>query len=177
MKELVTELVELTRAEGDPVAVPMELVPLDELVRELVEDCSVEAGAHTCQIDSAIGTDLYVRSQPWLLRRAIENVVRNAIRFAPTKTKINVVAQVVNDVVQLRIRDYGPGVPQELLEAIFTPFFRVSEDRSRDSGGVGLGLSIARRIIEVHDGQIEARLCAPGLEIVIHLPLCPIAGQ
>ncbi|HEV3263005.1 MAG TPA: ATP-binding protein [Gemmataceae bacterium] len=176
LTELVTELVELTRAEGDPAAAPTEVVPLHDIVRDVVQDGSVEAAGRDCQIEATVGTALWVPGQPRLLRRAIENVLRNAIRFAPAQTKIEVVAQVQRNVVQIRIRDRGPGVPVELLEAIFSPFFRVGEDRSRDSGGVGLGLAIARRISAVHGGKIEARLGQPGLEVIIELPTRLPAG-
>jgi two-component system sensor histidine kinase CpxA len=70
----------------------------------------------------------------------------------------------------IRIRDYGPGVPEELLEDIFKPFFRVEDDRDRASGGVGLGLSIARRAVDLHQGTITARNARPGLVVTLSLP-------
>jgi two-component system sensor histidine kinase CpxA len=103
-----------------------------------------------------------------LLRRAIENVVRNAIRHAPTNTAVEV--SLMKDAgVSVRVRDYGPGVSEEHLPRIFDPFYRVYTDRSRSSGGVGLGLAIARRAIEIHQGRITARNSNPGLLVEINL--------
>ncbi len=70
------------------------------------------------------------------------------------------------------IRDRGPGVPEEALPRLFDPFYRVEDDRGRNSGGIGLGLSIARRAIELHKGSIRARNAAPGLEVELELPGC-----
>jgi two-component system sensor histidine kinase CpxA len=69
------------------------------------------------------------------------------------------------------VRDFGSGVPEESLAMIFEPFFRVDDDRSRSSGGVGLGLSIARRSIDLHRGRIEAGNARPGLRVTIELPI------
>jgi signal transduction histidine kinase len=71
----------------------------------------------------------------------------------------------------ITIRDYGTGVPDEALTRIFNPFFRVDNDRSRTSGGVGLGLAIARRAIDLHRGHIEAQNAGPGLRVLIEVPL------
>jgi two-component system, OmpR family, sensor histidine kinase CpxA len=68
------------------------------------------------------------------------------------------------------VRDYGPGVPEEALPHIFDAFYRVESDRGRLSGGVGLGLSIARRALELHKGAIRARNVEPGLEMEIEVP-------
>jgi two-component system sensor histidine kinase CpxA len=70
----------------------------------------------------------------------------------------------------IRIRDCGPGVPQESLTRIFEPFYRVDHDRNRETGGTGLGLAIAHRAVQVHGGRILARNALPGLEVEIQLP-------
>jgi signal transduction histidine kinase len=98
-------------------------------------------------------------------RRAVENVIRNAIRHAPEASAIEVSARGC----VVRVRDYGPGVPDGELTRIFDPFYRVENDRNRASGGVGLGLAIARRAVELHRGAIEARNAGPGLAVEIRL--------
>jgi two-component system sensor histidine kinase CpxA len=111
-----------------------------------------------------------VRGEPELLRRAVENVVRNAIRHAPEGTAVEVSLELHGDVATIVVRDHGPGVPDDLLGNIFEPFYRVEGDRSRASGGVGLGLAIARRAVELHHGKIAAQNARPGLLVKIELP-------
>jgi signal transduction histidine kinase len=71
----------------------------------------------------------------------------------------------------IQVRDYGPGVPEPDLPRIFDPFYRVENDRNRSSGGVGLGLAIAKRAVELHQGKLFARNASPGLLVAIELPL------
>ncbi|MHC5542170.1 sensor histidine kinase, partial [Singulisphaera rosea] len=112
-----------------------------------------------------------IEGDPELLRRAFENVIRNAIRHAPEGTPVEVSLTPHNRGTKVVVRDFGPGVPPGALSSLFDPFFRVEDDRSRASGGVGLGLAIARRAIEVHGGQVSASNADPGLVVEIILPL------
>jgi two-component system sensor histidine kinase CpxA len=105
-----------------------------------------------------------------LLRRAFENVIRNAIRHAPEATPVAVSLASCGRGAKVEVRDFGPGVPEEALSSLFEPFFRVEGDRSRESGGVGLGLAIARRAVAIHGGTIAARNASPGLSVEIVLP-------
>jgi signal transduction histidine kinase len=72
----------------------------------------------------------------------------------------------------IAVRDYGPGVPEDALTKIFDPFFRVEEARDATGGGSGLGLSIAKRAVQVHHGAITAENASPGLRVQITIPLC-----
>ncbi len=170
---LVGELLQLTSAEGDPHSRILKRVQLDELIGELVDDCRLEAEAKECRIAlSESGPSASpVLGDRELLRRAVENVLRNAIRHAPEGSIIEVELRSGHDLATVSIRDFGTGVPEESLRMIFEPFFRVDDDRSRSSGGVGLGLSIARRAIDLHLGRIEATNAQPGLRVRIELPL------
>jgi signal transduction histidine kinase len=167
---LVGELLQLTRAEGDPSARALEEIRLDELLREVDEDCAFEAKTKGCRLELSTNGPCSVQGERELLRRAIENVVRNAIRHAPEETPVEVGLELRGEVATVLVRDRGPGVPDELLSAIFEPFFRVENHRSRASGGVGLGLAIARRAVELHQGKISARNASPGLAVAIELP-------
>src|SRR5262249_30215068 len=140
---------QVTRAEGDPTAMNNVPVRVDELVKKVIDDCSIEAAAKGCSIRLAPGPAVTVTGDAELLRRAIENVLRNAIRYAPPGTAV----EVRQDGATVRVRDFGPGVPEQALPRIFDPFYRVETDRNRGAGGVGLGLSIARRAIELHHGH------------------------
>jgi two-component system sensor histidine kinase CpxA len=169
LNALVGELLQVTRAEGDPASLRREPVALNELLRGLVDDCSVEAQARHCRIELTAAEPAQVRGDPELLRRAIENVIRNAIRHAPADTAVEVGLR-KDAAVSVMVRDYGPGIPEEHLPRIFDPFYRVDTDRNRASGGVGLGLAIARRAIELHKGSIQARNANPGLLVEITIP-------
>jgi signal transduction histidine kinase len=175
LSSLVGQLLEVTRAEGDPNALRRLPVPLDELLAELVDDTSIEARARGCAVTLAAAEPIQVQGDPELLRRAVENVIRNAIRYAPPGTAVEVAAR-RNGTAVVAVRDYGPGVPEESLSRIFDPFYRVEGDRNRLSGGVGLGLSIARRAVELHQGKLTARNMHPGLMVTIELPVARV-GQ
>jgi two-component system sensor histidine kinase CpxA len=161
----------VTRAEGDPAQLHREPVRVDELVQQLVNDSTIEAEAHGCELNYSRRQPATVEGDPELLRRAVENVIRNAIRYAPRETAVDVSLARNNGKVVVDVRDRGPGVPEEALPRIFDAFYRVEPDRARTSGGIGLGLSIARRAIELHKGVIRARNAGPGLEVEMELPV------
>ena len=115
--------------------------------------------------------DVLVDGDPELLRRAIENVIRNAIRYSPRDSALEISLRTVKDRARVTVRDHGPGVPENTLPLLFEPFYRVESDRDRASGGAGLGLSIARRAIELHRGSIKATNANPGLCVEIEIPL------
>jgi two-component system sensor histidine kinase CpxA len=171
LNSLVGQLLQVTRAEGDPGSLHHDPVRLDQLVQVLVEDCAIEAAAHGCSLEYAQGDEVTVSGDPELLRRAVENVLRNAIRYAPRGTKVEVRLFRSGFHVVVEIRDQGPGVPEGELPRIFDPFYRVGPDRNRLSGGIGLGLSIARRAVELHRGTIRAANAGPGLKIDLEFPV------
>lgn len=168
---LVGTLVEVTRAEGDPTATPFQSVRLGDLLCEVVEDCRVEAEARGCEITLTAEGELTLSGDRELLRRALENVVRNAIRHTPEDSLVHVEMTSIPGAASICVRDYGPGVPDELLPRIFQPFFRVDDSRDSATGGVGLGLAIAHRAVGVHHGRLWAANGSPGLQVWIELPL------
>jgi two-component system sensor histidine kinase CpxA len=170
LAELVDELLQLTRAEGDPAARILEDVALADLLEEIAADGRVEAEAKGCRIEVTSGQAILVPGDRELLRRALDNLIRNAIRHAPEGTSIEVTLCLRDEHARIEVRDHGPGVPEPLLDEVFRPFVRVDDDRNRTSGGVGLGLAIARRAVEVHRGTIRARNAEPGLAVAIEIP-------
>jgi signal transduction histidine kinase len=170
LNSLVGGLLQVTRAEGEPDSLRREPVRLDRLLEELVADSSLEAEARGSQMRLVGVQPATVEGDAELLRRAIENVIRNAIRHAPEGTAVEAGMEAADSRAVVRIRDYGPGVPEEALPRIFDAFYRVETDRDRASGGAGLGLSIARRAVELHKGAIRARNAGPGLLVEIELP-------
>lgn len=170
LTDLVDILVEVTRAEGDPTERNTDDVALKELVREVVDDCGMEASVRGCRLLVKGADPYHLRADRELLRRAIENIVRNAIRHAPDGTSIDITLNGSPLNASVSIRDYGPGVPADSLTAIFKPFFRLDHSRDTASGGVGLGLAIAQRAIQVHNGEVWAENAEPGLRVCVNLP-------
>jgi two-component system sensor histidine kinase CpxA len=171
LTDLVGALLEVTMAEGDPSAAATERFRLDDLLMEVVEDCRLEADGRGCTIALRAGTPMAVLGDREILRRAIENVVRNSIRYAPRESAVEVNLEAANGAAEISVRDYGPGVPDEALPKIFQPFFRVDDSRDSSTGGMGLGLAIAMRAVGLHHGQMTAQNAHPGLRVSIELPL------
>ncbi|MEO8371508.1 MAG: ATP-binding protein [Candidatus Solibacter sp.] len=171
LNSLVSQLLQVTRAEGDPASLHRDPVRLDQLVQQLVDDSRIEAEAHGCRVQYQSAEPVTIAGDPELLRRAVENALRNAIRYAPRDTAVDVALIRQSTTATVEIRDCGPGVPENALPRIFDPFYRVETDRNRVSGGIGLGLSIARRAVELHKGRIRAENANPGLRIALEFPV------
>jgi len=168
---LIDELLEMTRAEGDPAARKLSSVDLSSLITSIVADGRLEAKSRKLEIRLSVEEGLTCVGDQELLRRAVENVLRNFLSHTPPGSHVEVHAfrHDTNAVVQ--VRDQGPGIPETSLQGIFRPFFRVDDDRNRETGGVGLGLAIAHRAVLLHHGEIKARNMNPGLLVEIRLPL------
>lgn len=172
LNALVGGLLQVTRAEGDTARMRSERVALDQLLQEVASDVTIEAEQKNCRFDLRL-SPAEVPGDSELIRRAFENVIRNAVRYAPEDTAIEICMEKRPNKVAVTIRDFGPGVPDEHRERIFDPFYRVDTDRDRLSGGAGLGLSIARRAVELHGGTISAENVNPGLKVKIELQHSP----
>lgn len=168
---LVADIVEINVVEDDPAMQEKREICIRDIVAEVVRDCSLEADARGSAIQ--LGGDVcgQVHGNPELLRRAVENVLRNAIRYSPEKSPIEFLLSETEDHAQIVIRDFGPGVPETSMARIFDPFFRVEEARNTNGGGSGLGLSIAKRAVHLHRGSIHAENATPGLRVIISIPL------
>jgi two-component system sensor histidine kinase CpxA len=161
-------------AKLDTVTVPVEMISvnLTDLVRQIVDDAGFEAQKVNVGVNMAAPEHCYARGNAELLQSAIENIVRNAIRYTVPGTSVDVSLKPGDKSnVLLMIRDHGKGIPENDLERIFQPFYRVAAARDRGSGGVGLGLAIADRIIRIHGGTIRAENAqTSGLKVVIEIP-------
>ncbi|MBI4905396.1 MAG: HAMP domain-containing protein [Acidobacteria bacterium] len=161
LNALVGSLLQVSRAEADPAALRRERVDLRALVQDVSEDCRIEAEHANCSFLIPAGSAVEIEADPELLRRALENILRNAIRFSPPDEAIDVTIQEAA-AIEIRVRDRGPGVPEHSLPFLFDAFYRVEGQHVQ---GSGLGLSIARRAVELHGGRISARNTHPGLEV------------
>jgi two-component system sensor histidine kinase CpxA len=172
LNTLVGELLLVTRVEGDPSKLRKETIDAAALTADIVESAKVEAQSRNVEIRFS-SDPLTVDGDRELLHRALENVVRNAIRFAPEGTQVDVELKQSGNNARFTVRDRGPGVPEESLARIFDAFYRVESDRNRTTGGTGLGLSIAKRALELHGGTADARNSHPGLTVALELPAGP----
>lgn len=174
LTELVGSLLEVTRAEGDPLQRRSEETRIGDVLRDVVQASQLEADARPCRLvvrDTATRPLLGDRE---MLRRAIENVVRNAIRHTPPHTEVEVRTEDGPRGLIVTVRDAGSGVPESTLPHLTKPFFRVEEARDyAANGGVGLGLSIAERAVQLHQGTLEAENAHPGLRVTLTFPLAP----
>ena len=165
--ELVDEVLAFSRAELRPEAVTLAVIPVAEIVnRALVREKWARNRFQLC-----LEPDLMVKANAELLLRALVNLLRNALRHGDPDTVIEISSVRRGPEAILEVRDYGPGVPEEELERIFEPFYRLEPDRNRRSGGSGLGLAIVRTCIEACQGKVRARNLAPtGLSVTVELP-------
>ena len=171
LSSLVGTLIDMARMEGDPATVDMEDVPLNELLQNLAADCAVEAEANHCRISFTSSAAVTVPGNAELLHRAFENVIRNAIRYSPPDGTVEIHLYRNEAQIKIAIRDHGPGIPENLIPRIFDPFFRADPSRDEATGGIGLGLAIARRAIRVHHGDITAENAHPGALLRFTLPV------
>jgi len=169
LDEMSSELVHWM--EADAAELPLQDVPVRARLEELVE-LERAASPREVPVTLDIPEEAVARAEPRLFARAIENLVRNALRYA--RERVVVSARVAAGKLEIAVRDDGPGIPAEARERVFQPFVRLDRSRSRSEGGAGLGLAIARRIVERHGGSIEI-LDAPegGAELRTRWPLTP----
>jgi signal transduction histidine kinase len=170
LNDLVDQLLDVARAEVDPTALRPEQIDMESLVTEIVDECSIEARERACEVDLRFESPGIVIGDPELLRRAIENPLRNAIRHSPPGSPVEVTCGGGTDFAGISIRDWGPGVPDTEIQKIFKPFYRVESDRDRNTGGSGLGLAIVERVVALHHGAVKAENAMPGLKIEIRIP-------
>lgn len=170
LADLVDDLFELSRIEAGAPAGDVPFVALHELVADVMEAAAVRADARgiTLRADVAgLGPELVVAAD---VRRAIDNVVDNAIRHTPAGGSVTASARTDGTGLEVVVWDECGGIPASDLERVFDVAFRGDDSRSSDTGGGGLGLAIARGLVEARAGGISVRNRAPGCEFTVRLP-------
>lgn len=147
---LVTELLELNRSEV-PSGTARESIPVRPVLTALAQRASEFSTSLAIVVDAP--EELTVAAEPHLFRRAIRNLLSNAVRYA--RSQVVLTARRVGGQIEITVDDDGPGVPADQRIRVMEPFARLDDSRSRDTGGVGLGLAIVARVVASHGGRVE----------------------
>jgi two-component system sensor histidine kinase CpxA len=169
LNEMISRLLTLSKLETGSKDFDRRELNLRSLVEQVAADADFEANAKNRSVNVVRADDCRVAGSDSLIRSAVENVLRNAIRYTKEGTAVEVSLANGNGKATVRIVDHGEGVPEDELANLFRPFYRVGEARDRGSGGTGLGLAIAQQAILAHDGKITAKNEGDGLSVEIVL--------
>ena len=174
LNKLIGQLRTLTLLESGAENMDKKTIDISSLVKTVSDDADFEARSRQCSVKAEIDENIKVEGSEEHLRRAIENVVRNAVRYTDEGTEIEISLQRSESkgrkMALLKVRDHGPGVPEEALANLFSPFYRVAESRDRQSGGMGIGLAITDRAVRLLGGNVHAEN-APDRGLIIRIDL------
>jgi two-component system OmpR family sensor kinase len=175
---LISQVLKLARLHGSDAPFERETFDVDEVIDEVVRDANFEGAIKNCKVSLAGSAQTLLYGNRELLSSAIENVLRNAVRYSPTDSTVTVsVDRSAPANLSILVRDQGPGVPNDDLERIFEPFYRVAESRDRDSGGEGIGLAITSQVMKTHGGSAKAtNFAGGGLEVRLTVPRAAMAA-
>jgi signal transduction histidine kinase len=170
LNEMIGRLLMLSKLESGAQDFARQSINMKKLIESVTADADFEAQAKGKSVKILENNECRVFGNENLLRSLIENVLRNAVRYTGKGTTVEVSMTNGRGKAEITVRDYGEGVPEDELENLFRPFYRVGEARERKTGGIGLGLAIAERAVDAHKGTIKARNAGDGLIIEIKLP-------
>jgi signal transduction histidine kinase len=156
--KLVNDLLVLTRSDAGALSLDIQAFDLCELAQarcDLTEPLAIQKGIRLV-LEKIPGTRSQVLGDPLRVAQVLDNLLNNALRYAPRQSRIEISLENLGDQVQCSVTDMGPGISPEHLPLIFERFYRVDKSRDRESGGAGLGLAIARALIEAQGGKIWA---------------------
>ena len=179
LNDLIGQLLTLTRLENGGDRIAREPVSLTQLVQAIAADADFEAQTRQRTVRAVVHDDATVQGSEEMLRRGIENVVRNAVRYTAPNTQVDISVcrrrADSREVAVIGVRDRGPGVPEDALSRMFLPFYRVADARDRQTGGTGIGLAITERAVRLHDGTVTAGN-APDGGLIVEIVL-PVADR
>jgi two-component system, OmpR family, sensor histidine kinase CpxA len=160
LNQLIGQLLTLSSMEARENTSTFKPLSLNRLCEELLPDAEYEAQQRSCTVVLKQNCECTIRGDWELLYRAIENVVRNAIRYTNPGTQVTIqiaeISMETKRVAQIEVNDHGPGIPDAELAHIFRPFYRLDQARSSVTGGFGVGLAITERAVRLHGGGVRA---------------------
>ena len=174
LNRLVDDLRQLAQAEARQL--PLQRSPSDlvVLLEEVAELFSPLAGEKSISLDtSLLPSSVFAAVDRMRLAQTLQNLLTNALRHTPAGGDITLSLQATDETVTITVADNGDGIASEDISYVFDRFYRVDRNRTRDTGGVGLGLAIAQAFVEAHDGKIEVASAGvgQGSTFTIRLPL------
>ena len=171
LDELIEQVLSLVRLTTNGADIEMASLDIRGIVEQVVADANYEAESQQKQVRLITGISFVMPGNAGLLHSALENIVRNAVKYSPANAAVEVNMSIGQEgELRICVRDYGSGVSEQRLTHIFEPFYREAEARDRASGGYGLGLAIAQSSIRLHGGEIRASNADQGgliMEIVL----------
>jgi signal transduction histidine kinase len=177
LTRLVDDLLDASRVSRGKIVLSRRVLELTQLLREAVDSVrSIDRGRHVFGLSFA-HSPVHVNGDPVRLTQAFINVLGNAIKFTGEGGWVNVSACVVDRQIEIVIADTGQGIEAADLEHVFDMFYQATAASGRDKGGLGLGLTLVRQLVELHDGTVSASSAGPdrGSRFVIHLPIVDAA--
>lgn len=172
LKRLIEELAILSHAEAGQLHVAPRPVDLDSIVENVIAQFHFQLAAQEVALDLRIPPDpVVVFADPDRLQQILINLLSNALRYTPPGGVIGVSVEAHDYYVQISVRDTGIGIPAQHLPHIFERFYRVDKSRARESGGTGIGLTIARHLVYAQGGEIWAESPGPGQGATFHITL------
>jgi PAS domain S-box-containing protein len=174
LKRLVDDLLDVSRISRGTINVELTTLDLREVVARAAETSEplIHAGKHELSIDLT-EEPLLVRGDAVRLSQVVSNLLNNAAKYSHTPGSIRLTAQIEDNHAVLRVADTGLGIAADMLERVFDPFMRIDTSHNRPVDGLGLGLTLVKRLVELHSGRVEALSAGPGQgsEFVVRLPL------
>ncbi len=157
INSLIEEVLQFSRLETGNINEEKRQIDLNAILTRICNDASFEGKARNCQVSLKMAADCTISGRQQLIERAIENVLRNAIKYSPENSQVEVTLSEHDRSLVIRIADRGPGVSEADIGKLFEPFYRCAEDRNRSTGGTGLGLAIALHAVKLHNGSIRLK--------------------
>ncbi|HEY0268134.1 MAG TPA: ATP-binding protein [Methyloradius sp.] len=155
LDELLGQILTLSRLQTDMSQEVKETISLNELIEDILQDVNFEAQAVGSKVIFKSNAEASIEGHYELLHRALENVIRNAVKYSPEGESVEIsLDKNDHNLITIQVHDHGPGIPESELEAVFEPFYRVTRQHKAEVTGHGLGLAIAKRAIEKHKGNV-----------------------
>ena len=173
---LVDDLLNMTRISQNKFELSLERLELNQLLEEIIEDSMLFFKEKRIQVDKNINQNkILIEGDASRLRQVIENILHNASKFTPSNGRVTILLKkdLVKNEAITSIKDTGEGMSKELIRDIFKPYVQTMKKRGQSMGGLGIGLSIARDVVERHRGYIQvlSKGQGKGTEFIIKLPL------